>query len=288
MRRIVRTSHGRAISCCRRTSTYSTSSGESCCGNIPGAPGSGVRRDDANGRLCVIPKLEDGSETVLSRDADASSPRRLEEGEATAVGRDKLLVVKPGDEVAIERGHRPKRADDGRLSKGGREQGRRLHGGGLRTLCAFDPAPSDSKTLVQANARLQFEGSGIQGRREFGFGGEGRVQAAGPQQTINVQRRRPLANSGSRYPRADDYTARVVLGNDATKAKSFGSAAFVAQPFMTIWMNQGETLDQALAASDAAESHDFHAREVQPVRGQAGQGERPTARMAYRRFRPKA
>ena len=208
-----------------------------------GAPGSGISASLRNGRLYVIPNMSRDSDTDL---VSAALPHRAALEEAKQLpSAEELLVVRPGDEVALEVDIDPSVALTEEVRKALTAKLQTADSGAdqAANVVVLQPGAAQGDLIRQAlTAGLQEAGFKVVERSDLVVKAVCKPQ---PQQTIKV-------NVDGRWPpRPEDIQERTVTPHASylemsLKGEALWKRGFIAQPFMTIWMNQGETLDQAL------------------------------------------
>jgi hypothetical protein len=195
-----------------------------------------------NGRLYVVPKLEDGTDTML---VSAALPHRTAIEEATRLPPpEKLLVVKPGDEVqlVVEIDPSVPMTEDFQKAVAHKQKAADAADGGPNVVF-LEPGAAVQDTVRQLlKTSLEKAGFKIVEKSDLVVKAVCKPQE---QQTIKV-------NVDGRWPvRDEDIQERTVTPHASYlemtyKGEELWKRGFVAKPFMTIWMNQGENLDQAL------------------------------------------
>lgn len=206
-------------------------------------PGTGVTATLKNGRLYAVssPKTDKGNAMLVSAAIPNSSAI---EKAASLPPADKLLVVKPGDEVAIEVDIDPSVSMTDDIQKALAANAEADGGAGKNdkiTVLNPNGAQSDIVRQMLANA-LTSAGFKVVDKADLVVKAVCKPQ---PPQTIKV-------NVDGRFPpRPEDFQERSITPHAsylemALKGETLWKRGFIAQPHMTIWIQKGENLDQAL------------------------------------------
>jgi hypothetical protein len=207
-----------------------------------GSSGSAESATMRNGRLYVIPKLEDGSDTML---VSAALPHRTAIEEAKRLpSPDELLVVKPGDEVQLIVDIDPSvpMTEDFQKAIANKQKAAQAEPGAANVVFLQPGAAIQDTVRELLKAGIEKAGLKVVEKSDLVVKAVCKPQE---QQTIKV-------NVDGRWPiREADVQERTITPHASYlemtyKGEELWKCGFVAKPFMTIWMNQGENLDQAL------------------------------------------
>jgi hypothetical protein len=198
-----------------------------------------------NGQLYVIPKTwNDGDETKL---VSAALPHRAPREMAERLpSPDELLVVKPGAEVQLDVDIDPSVAMPSEVEQQltARLQNANLAGADGGKIVFLQQGAAQSDLIRQAlTAALIEAGFKVVDKSNLVVKAICKPQ---PQQTIRV-------NVDGRWPpRPEDFQERMITPHASYLEMTLNDEplwkrGFVARPHMTIWIKQGESLDEALA-----------------------------------------
>lgn len=206
-------------------------------------PGTGVTATLKNGRLYAVsaPKTDKGNAMLVSAAIPNSSA--LEKA-ASLPPADKLLVVKPGDEVSIEVDIDPSVSMADEIQKALAASAESPDGATKdEKITVIDPSGAQNDIVRQMLARaLASAGLKVVDKADLVVKAVCKPQ---PAQTIKV-------NVDGRFPpRPEDFQERSITPHASylemsLKGETLWKRGFIAQPHMTIWIQKGETLDQAL------------------------------------------
>jgi hypothetical protein len=207
-----------------------------------GAPHSDKSAAMQGGRLWVVPDLKRERAAVLT-----SSPMphvgAIEEAQKLPPG-DALLCVKPGDAVAIEVDIDPGvvLTDDIQKVLAAKIQAKGQDGGDGKVVM-LNPGRAQGDVIRELLAvGLEAAGLKVVDKADLVVKAVCKPQ---PQQTIKI-------NTDNRWPRrAEDIVERTITPHASflemtLKGEILWKRGYVAQPHMTIWLEEGESLDQAL------------------------------------------
>jgi hypothetical protein len=189
----------------------------------------------SNGRLYVVPRTyNDGEETTLV--STALPHRAALELAKKLPSPEELLVVRPGDEVQLD-----VEVDAGIAIP---EQAAKQLNARLADLGVTDTGGTQGDLIRQVlTAALRDAGFNVVDKSDLVVKAICKPQ---PPQTIRV-------NMGDRFrPRPEDIQERSITPHASYLEMTLGGdtlwkRGFVAQPHMVIYLEQGESLDQALA-----------------------------------------
>lgn len=208
-----------------------------------GDPSSAASAAYRNGRLYVIPYLNRERETLL---VSAALPHRSAMEEAKRLPPpEKLLVVKPGDEVSLEVDIDPSVVftDEAQKALTARIQEIGLDDKPAGNVVVLQPGSAQGDLVRQAlTAALQEAGFKVVENADLVVKAVCKPQ---PQQTVRI-------NADGRFPpRPEDFKDFPITPHESYLTMSLGNhqlwqRGFVARPHMTIWLNRGETVEQAL------------------------------------------
>jgi hypothetical protein len=204
-------------------------------------PGSSATAQIQNGRLYAVNKPigDRGRITLVSTAVPHAAA--LEKAK-TLPPPEALLVVRPGDSVSIEVDIDPsvsladevQKAMNARIENASNKQ---------EKLVVLNPSGAQNDVIRQMLASgLEEAGLKIVDKSDLVVKAVCKPQ---PQQTIRV-------NVDGRFPpRPEDFQERSITPHASylemtLKGQTLWKRGYVAQPFMTIWINKGENLDQAL------------------------------------------
>jgi hypothetical protein len=207
-----------------------------------GLPNMGKATTMHAGRLWVVPSLQRESAARL---VSMAMPHAAALEEASKLPpAEALLCVKPGDKVAIEVDIDPGvvLTDDIQASLMAKIQGQNEQGGDGKVVM-LNPGRAQGDLIREALAKsLEAAGLEVVDHADLVVKAVCKPQ---PQQTIRI-------NTDNRWPRREsDIVERAVTPHASflemkLKGETLWKRGYVAQPHMTIWLNEGETLDQAL------------------------------------------
>jgi citrate lyase gamma subunit len=207
------------------------------------APGMGMTAKQSGGRLFFIPKSQEENESVL---VSTAVPHASALNEASSLpSAEELLVVRPGDEVAIETDIDPSvsMGDEIRESLNGVLQTAGAQEAENPKVVVINPRGAQNDVIRKAlAARLEAAGLRVVESAHLVVKAVCKPQ---PQQTIRV-------NMDGRWPvRGSDIAERTITPHASYLEMTLGGdvlwkRGFVARPGMVILLQRGETLDLAL------------------------------------------
>ncbi len=200
------------------------------------------------GRLWVIPKLEDGRETVLLV-TPIPHAAAIQEGNSLPPA-EALLAVKPGDEVAIEVDIDPniRITEDVRKSLTAKANSAETSAGDEAKIVVIDPSRALADLVRKALAASLME-AGLKVSDSSKLVVKAVCKPQAPQQIkINMHDRGPGIGVFGRQSRIEERTITPHMSTleMTLNGEKLWKRGGVAQPHMTIWVQKDETLEQAL------------------------------------------